>query len=78
MKTLLFNTFERINQKVEGVAFSVPGTVDVQKQMINGISAIPYLHKFNIFEELEELFDLPLAIENDANLIGSATNFRTK
>ncbi|WP_206911441.1 ROK family protein [Enterococcus sp. DIV0840] len=72
MKASLFSVYEGINQKVEGVAFSAPGVVDVQKQMINGISAIPYIHKFNIFKELEELFNLPVAIENDANCAGIA------
>ncbi|MEI5993009.1 ROK family protein [Candidatus Enterococcus mansonii] len=72
MKASLYDVYDGITQKVEGVAFSAPGVVDVQKQMINGISAIPYIHKFNIFKELEELFKLPVSIENDANCAGMA------
>ena len=72
MKASLLAVYEGIDQTIEGVAFSVPGVVDVQKQMIKGISAIPYIHRFNIFKELEELFNLPVAIENDANCAGIA------
>ena len=36
------------------------------------ISAIPYIHHFNIYEELEALFGLPVTIENDANCAGLA------
>lgn len=72
MKASLLTVFNEIDQELEGVAFSAPGVVDVEKQMINGISAIPYIHKFNIYKELEELFQLPVAIENDANCAGMA------
>ena len=72
MKASLIAVFEGINQKLAGVALSAPGVVDVEKQMINGISAIPYIHGFNIFKELEELFNLPVTIENDANCAGMA------
>lgn len=72
MKASLLAVFVGMEQEFEGVAFSAPGVVDVEKQMINGISAIPYIHRFNIFKELEELFNLPVAIENDANCAGMA------
>lgn len=72
MKASLLAVFVGMVQDFEGVALSAPGVVDVKKQMINGISAIPYIHGFNIFKELEELFNLPVAIENDANCAGMA------
>lgn len=72
MKASLLTVFNKTKQALEGVALSAPGVVDVDKQMINGISAIPYIHGFNIFKELEELFKLPVAIENDANCAGMA------
>lgn len=72
MKASLLTVLDGVDQKVEGVALSAPGVVDVEKQMINGISAIPYIHGFNIFKELEDLFQLPVAIENDANCAGLA------
>lgn len=72
MKASLLAVFTESDREIEGVALSAPGVVDVQKQMINGISAIPYIHGFNIFQELEELFQRPVSIENDANCAGLA------
>ncbi|EOL46471.1 ROK family protein [Enterococcus caccae] len=72
MKASLLAVLNEVEQELVGVALSAPGVVDVQKQMINGISAIPYIHGFNIFKELEELFNLPVTIENDANCAGIA------
>lgn len=52
---------------IEGVALSVPGAVNKVTGIIEGISALPYIHNFNIRKELQELFNLPISIENDAN-----------
>lgn len=74
MKAHLMRVFKNISALVtiEGVAISSPGVVNHEKQMIEGISAIPYIHGFNIFQELEELFALPVTIENDAICAGMA------
>lgn len=55
------------NFAIEGVAISSPGAVDQATGIIGGSSAIPYIHNFNIVDELEKLFNLPVSIENDAN-----------
>lgn len=52
---------------IVGVAISSPGSVDSQAGVVNGISAVPYLHGFKIVEAWKELFALPVSIENDAN-----------
>lgn len=72
MKANLFSVFQENSVPVEGIALSAPGVVDQENQEIKGISAIPYIHGFNIFSELEELFQLPVTIENDANCAGLA------
>lgn len=72
MKADLLQVYQANTIPVEGVALSAPGVVDQEKQVINGVSAIPYIHGFNIFSELEELFQLPVTIENDANCAGLA------
>lgn len=51
----------------EGVAFSVPGSANPEKRIIDGESLVPYLHYFPIYDELEEAFQLPVSFENDAN-----------
>ncbi len=56
--------------KIEGIAISSPGAVNTKLRRIEGISAVPYLHNRPIFDEIEKYFDLPVAIENDANCAG--------
>ena len=53
--------------EITGVAISAPGAVDTEKGVIGGISAVPYIHQFPIAAALQELFQLPVSIENDAN-----------
>ena len=72
MKEELKAIRDSIKKPLEGVGISAPGAVNVAQQQINGISAIPYIHGFNIFAELEALFQLPVTIENDANCAGMA------
>ena len=62
----------RKTETVEGVAISAPGAVNVNERRIDGISAVPYLHNRPIFDELQDFFDLPVTIENDANCAGIA------
>lgn len=60
------------NFSLEGVAFSAPGAVNQLDRQIEGISAVPYLHFFPIYDELEKAFGLPVSFENDANSAGLA------
>lgn len=60
------------DESFEGVAISAPGAVNRKKGVIEGISAIPYIHHFPIQAELEAYFDLPVSFENDANSAGIA------
>lgn len=55
---------------IDGIAISAPGAVNVDKGIIEGISAVPYLHDRPIVEELEQALELPVTIENDANCAG--------
>ncbi|QBO36481.1 ROK family protein [Periweissella cryptocerci] len=55
-----------------GVAISAPGNVKYAEGYIGGLSAIPYLHNFPILKEWEDLFNLPVTMENDANCAGFA------
>lgn len=52
---------------VKGVAISAPGAVNKKTGVIEGASALPYIHNFKIEQELERRFQLPVSIENDAN-----------
>lgn len=66
---VLTNEVNKIKQdtKIKGVAISSPGAVNQKTGVIEGTSALPYIHNFEIVPELEKHFELPVAIENDAN-----------
>jgi len=66
--------FEK-SHKIEGIAFSLPGCVDNVSGIIKGASAISYIHHFPIKKELEEFFNLPVSMENDANCAGLAESW---
>ncbi|MEH6936326.1 ROK family protein [Bacillus sp. JJ664] len=58
--------------KIEGIALSMPGAVDVETGIIAGASAIPYIHGPNIKDLLFESTGLRAELENDANCAGLA------
>ncbi|MEG2253948.1 MAG: ROK family protein [Vagococcus sp.] len=72
MKAHLKQVVTSFEGTVEGVAMSAPGAVNENKRVIEGISAVPYLHNRPIYKELEEYLLLPVTIENDANCAGIA------
>lgn len=55
------------HQITEGVAISAPGAVNAEEGMIYGVSAVPYLHRFPIKQELAEFLGVPVSFQNDAN-----------
>lgn len=68
MKETMFDVFQKMNKEdITGIALSSPGSVNIETGTIGGISAIPYIHDFEIIKELEELFKLPVSVDNDAN-----------
>ncbi|MFB9768657.1 ROK family protein [Lactiplantibacillus modestisalitolerans] len=50
-----------------GIAISSPGAVNKKTGVIEGASALPYIHNFEIQPELQRRFQLPVSMENDAN-----------
>lgn len=53
---------------ITGAAISSPGAVNKKTGVIEGASALPYIHNFDIHTKFEkEIFGLPVSIENDAN-----------
>ncbi|MBC1419820.1 ROK family protein [Listeria fleischmannii] len=78
MKALLKNEQDKrqTTYSFKGVAISAPGVVLNEEGIIDGISAIPYIHHFPIKQELMDLFELPVAMINDANAAGMAEALR--
>lgn len=52
--------------EIEGLAFSLPGTIDNQKGFISQGGSLRYNDKRNFKAEIEEKFHIPVSIENDA------------
>lgn len=78
MKNTFLQIQKEVNktQRIEGVAISIPGSVNVNKGVIYGTSAIPYIHRFPIKKELSELFGLKVTLQNDANCAALAEVWR--
>ncbi|HIY91873.1 ROK family protein [Companilactobacillus sp. HBUAS56275] len=53
--------------QIVGVGISSPGAVNKKTGVVEGASAIPYIHNFEIQQALSERFGLPVSMENDAN-----------
>lgn len=53
--------------QIVGVGVSSPGAVNKVSGQIEGASAIPYIHYFDMHTALTARFGLPVTIENDAN-----------
>lgn len=66
MKAYLKSLVEE-HQITEGVAISAPGAVNAEEGVIYGVSAVPYLHRFPIKQELAEFLGVPVSFQNDAN-----------
>lgn len=52
---------------IKGIGISSPGTVDSNTGHVGGISALEYIHTYNFAYHLQDKFNIPVAIENDAN-----------
>ncbi|MEG0373289.1 MAG: ROK family protein, partial [Enterococcus sp.] len=66
MKAYLKSLVEK-HQITDGVAISAPGAVNAEEGIIYGVSAVPYLHRFPIKQELTDFLGVPVTFQNDAN-----------
>ncbi|MGN5139632.1 ROK family protein [Aeromonas sp. 164P] len=78
-----FNTPKTLNELLDGmttqlslyqkqctpcaICISIPGAVDETTGIVAGLSAVPYIHHFNIQQLFLDTFKLPIALANDAN-----------
>ena len=66
------------SHKIDGIGFSSPGTVDSSTGNIYGKSAVEFITEYNFALEIKNKFNLPVAIENDANCAALAEVFYGK
>ena len=55
-------------EEVDSIGLGVPGPVDQKNGWMNMASNIPSLGKYPLVKKLEETFNLPVAMDNDANV----------
>lgn len=75
MKAEMMTVFETFDN-IHGVGLSMPGSFDSKRGSIKGTSPIDYIKGFDIMNDLETMFDLPVTIENDANAAARAELWR--
>ena len=64
--------YKKKNEVISGLAFSMPGVIDVERgYMITG-GALFDMYDFPFKEELEKFLDLPVELENDVNCVALA------
>lgn len=64
--------FKNLNYSIEGLAFSMPGVIDVERgHMITG-GALYDLYDFPFKSELEKYIGIPVELENDVNCVALA------
>ncbi|AWL26698.1 ROK family protein [Streptococcus suis] len=54
---------------LEAISLSIPGAVDLETGVIQGLSAVPYIHGVSWYELLSQ-YGCPVYLENDANCVG--------
>jgi len=64
--TKIVRTYQ-LSDQIVGVGMSTPGAVNKATGIIEGASALPYIHNFEIQSALEMRFGLPVIMENEIN-----------
>jgi predicted NBD/HSP70 family sugar kinase len=70
------NEIAELEPEISGVAISVPGSVNTEEGIISGTTAIEYLNHFPLKAGLENIFKLPVSMQNDANCAALAESWR--
>ena len=53
-------------ERISGIAVSSPGILDSKKGMIHVVGCFPFLQEWNLTEEMEKRYGVPVSLENDA------------
>lgn len=55
------------NQQIEGIGIGVPSVVDVEKGIVYNVQNIPSWKEVHLKEILEDMYKVPVYVNNDAN-----------
>lgn len=61
----IVSIYKKVKNEVDGLAFSMPGNIDSETGQIFAPGALQYNAGVNIIKKLQELIDVPIAVEND-------------
>jgi len=67
IKEILSAIKQVINESVVGIGFGAPSLVDVEKGIVYNVQKIKSWRQVHIKEILEDTFDVPVYVNNDAN-----------
>ncbi|WP_440897592.1 ROK family protein [Amphibacillus sp. Q70] len=73
---LIDRVYGEQNQNIEGIAISLPGTVDVENGVIYYGGSLPYLHNQNLVELVTNRCKVPVSIENDGKCAALAEHWK--
>ena len=62
---VLKSVYEKYQDEVDGIAMSVPGTIDSSKGQIFAPGALTYNENVNLADKIHEFTDVPVTLEND-------------
>lgn len=62
---LLESIYKKYQTQINGIALSLPGTIDSTKGMIYAPGGLAYNENVHLVNEMHRFTDLPIAIEND-------------
>ncbi len=61
----IVSIYKKVKNEVDGLAFSMQGNIDSETGQIFAPGALQYNAGVNIIKKLQELIDVPIAVEND-------------
>lgn len=62
---VIYPIIDQFKAEINGIAFSVPGKVDVKTKTIYYGGSLPFLHDACLQELIEDKYHIPTAVEND-------------
>lgn len=74
--SLITKIAQKYLKEIDGIAFSVPGKIDVDTGTIYFGGALPYLDGLCLKQFIEESFSLPCRIQNDAKAAALAEQWK--
>lgn len=73
---IIKSIYEKYKDQIDGLAFSLPGTIDSNKGQIYAPGSLVYNANVNLVDKIHEFCDLPVALENDGKSAALAESWK--